>query len=131
MAIQKLLTLDGTELSEHGRTFNQDRDERSVIIELANGDQKRYIKDIKQVFSISWNYLPDNDALTVDARAGRETLKSFVTTGNNYTLDVYDIANTSTISYDVFVEGYTEKLLRRDAGAGQYFWEISLQLVER
>ena len=129
MALEKLVTLGGTELSEHGRKFNHERDERSEVVILADGSQKRYIKDIKNIFNITWSWLPDNDAQTVDARAGRETLKAFIVTGNNYTLDVYDVANLSTISYDVFVESYTETLIRRQLG--QLFWEVSLNLVER
>lgn len=127
-----------TDLSDHGRSpVQEEREERSVEVELADGTIKKYIKSVKHKWSMSWDWLPDQDADTVDGKAGRETMRnmfSTATSGQTFTLTFRDRAASSgtlTRTFTVFVDGYSEELFRRDIAGTKYFFKINLSLREQ
>lgn len=128
----KLLTLNSIELSDHGRTYSENRDERSVEVELANGTIKKYLKSVKHTWDIKWTWLPGQDANTVDGRAGRDTLWGQVQNANALSFSVIDNTDGVTAkSYTVFVVSYDEELIKRDFVGGMFFYNVNLQLKEQ
>lgn len=126
-----LLSLDGIELSDHGRTFTQDRVDRITQIELANGNRKQYVKGIKRKFNIEWTWLPSADAQTSDTKAGRDTLRGLLLDGNTHTLIVRDMASGSTNTYTVFVDSYNETIKRRDNPNNLHYYDISVEFSQQ
>lgn len=128
----KLVTLDGTELSENARTFTLDREERSVSVELASGKINRYVKGVKHTFTLTWDWLPSDDATTVDGRAGRNTLFTLVdaSTAPCRVLTVRKQDGT-TDTYTVFVDSYNEEIIRREIANQRYWYKVSLTLKEQ
>jgi hypothetical protein len=51
MAYTTLVTLGGVILTNHGRKFEEKRDERSTEVQLANGHTRKYIKYIGKEWS--------------------------------------------------------------------------------
>lgn len=129
MAASALLVLNGTTLTDQGRIFDEESELKKVDVELANGGVRRYGKAVKKKFKISWTWLPSQDAQTWDGKAGRDTIKALVT-NSSMTFTVLK-RDGSTDSYTVLVDSYSETLLRRDiAGFTNFFWDISLELIE-
>lgn len=124
-----LLFLDGLGLTDQGRTFSADRDLRHVQNELANGSLRRYLKDSRKKFSVEWKMLPSLAASTWDQMQGRNYLVSKAHLGTQMVLLVrYPTGGDE--SYNVFIESYQEKLIRRREIDGDFFWDVSLEMVE-
>ena len=122
-----LVKLNTTTLSDESRQpLQEDRDERSVTVELADGSLKKFIKSVKHTWSISWEYLPESATYTIDGGAGRNEIHSLVQSGNTFTLTLQDGKNTNT--YTVFVDSYSETLeKRRDV----FSYKLNLSLKEQ
>lgn len=128
MSYRKYIKLDGTELTDQGRSIIESRDERSVMVELANGTHKRYYKKLAKRWEITWTWIP-NDTSTVDARGGRDAIRAVAQAESSKTFIITDVAGADA-SYTVFVVDYSETLLRRDYENNRSFWEIQLSLEE-
>jgi hypothetical protein len=132
MASRNLLTLNGQALTDHGRTFNDHMDKREVANELANGTIKKYIKGgaYKDIFSVEWDWIPSLAANTFDIYAARDAIRTIAYLGTTMTLVVANsIGGTET--YTVWVEDYTEDLLKRDFVGGDFHWNLKLELREQ
>jgi hypothetical protein len=127
MSYATLLTLGGSTLTNHGRTFEEKIDERSTIVELASGRLRKYVKYVGHEWTLSWTWLP-NDTSTTDGNGGRDVIKALYD-GEEKALVVYDL-NGGTDTYTVFITDYNEKLLRRDYNGTRSYWEVSLTLKE-
>lgn len=130
MAYANFMAIDGTEITDQGRTFSKDREERAVMVELANGTLKKYIKGIKTVFNFSWEYLPNVAADTHDNKGARDVLIS-KNDGNTHTLALRETPGGAATSYTAFVTSYTEEILRRDYVAGRHLYRISMTFTEQ
>lgn len=130
LGLPALIQLDDIALTDQGRSpIEIGRDERSVSVELANGTTKKYIKSVKKTFTLSWTWLPDLASDTVDGHAARFIIKNnFGQSGTTHTLSVED-ENGFTEEYIVFVDDYSETLIRRSSGG--YFWDVNLTLREQ
>jgi hypothetical protein len=124
------LKLGAIELSDHFRApVSVSREGRLVEVELASGKIKKYFKgNPRSTFDISWQWLPAEDNKTVDGHAGRDTLRfNFKDSKNTHILTFRD-EGASSESYTVWVESYTEEVVRRGT---IYFWNVTLTLREQ
>lgn len=130
MAYAAFVAIDGTEVTDLGRTFSKDREERSVIVELASGLTKKYIKGIKTVFNFQWEWIPNVAADTHDAKEARDFLIG-KNDGVTHTLALRETPGGAATSYTVFVTSYSEEILRRDYVGGRHLYRVSLTLTEQ
>jgi len=126
----RLLVIDGQEITSHNRTFSISEMQSSVDVELITGSKRRFVKDSKKTFSLSFSYLPDKDAVTVDTRSGRNTLLNFVNKRDLCTLEVEMEPGAGLSSYEVYVESYNEKAVRRDFNSQCTYYDIQMSFVE-
>jgi hypothetical protein len=124
--------IDNNALTDQGRApVAVGRDERSVINELATGKRKRYVKAIKHTFSMSWEWLPDDEFDTIDGGWARKKMREFIgDSPYTHTLRFYD-RNAGWKEYTVFVNSYSEELVRRDPHTGTHFWSVSIEFEEQ
>lgn len=123
--------IDNIQLTDQGREpVSRDRDERSVVVELANGTRKRYIKAVKHTFSMNWNYLPDDSTCTIDGYAARDTMVELLGDSESAHTLRFFYKNGDYEEFTVFVSSYSESLIRRDAVSGVFIWTVSLGLEE-
>jgi hypothetical protein len=126
-----LLKLDDQILTDQGREpLEIQRDERSVTNQLASGKQVRYIKAVKKRFVTSWTWLPSESDQTIDGGAGRNDLVKFRDSGGPFLLTVEDDVLGFSV-YNVFIEQYDEKLIRRDPHSGLFFFDVSMEFIEQ
>jgi hypothetical protein len=130
MAYENLIVLNGLEITDQGRTLNESREERAVAVQLANGNIKKYVMGEKHRWSLAWTWLPHSAALTHDGYAARDSLRALAYTGNSYTLTIKNTVG-QTNSYTVFIESYEEELVRRDTVNNQFFYNVSIELMEQ
>lgn len=130
MIFEAGIAIDGTNITDQGRkSITASRDERSVIVERANGTRVKYVKKIARTFTVSWEYLPGAATNTIDGGVGREWLY----------LNVADEGSTHTITFrhhasanetiTAFVTDYSEELVMRRPQ--DFFWNVSLTLEEQ
>lgn len=123
--------IDNVQLTDQGRgPIERSRDERFVSVELANGTRKRYVKSVKHTFSTEWSYLPDDSTCTIDGYAARDTMVTlFGDDENSHTLRFF-YENGSYEEFTVFVNSYTETLVKRDPTSGIFIWTVAVEFEE-
>jgi hypothetical protein len=141
MALNNFVTLGesgGTAypLTDQGRTFSMARDERSVPVSLANGIIKKYFMAVKYTFNLSWTFLPSASTQTYDQKYARDKIKELSDyISGPLTLTLQRTAGGSpvgaTTSYEVWVEGYSEEIVRRDYTNNTIWYEVQLDLKEQ
>jgi hypothetical protein len=123
--------LDSIPLTDQGRApVSVNREEKFAESELANSSKRRYFKGVKNTWSLSWTYLPDEDEQTIDGCAARKTLIELLgNRGKDHVLRFYNKA-WDYEEYPVFCENYSETLIRRDSSSGIFFWEVQTSFCE-
>ena len=127
--LENLIALNGTELTDQGRTFTESNEEKVTDVELANGGLRRYYKARKKTFSFTWDWCPNSSADTFDGKGGRDAIRAAAFSGTSMILVVRSDPNT-TLSYRVVLSSYSEDLLKRDSSPKRYFYNIKLDLIE-
>lgn len=129
LTLPNIMSLDGTALTEESRQpFSVALENREVVVELANGAKRKYLKGTFRKFNINWENVAKNAATTVDGFGGRDEIRAKAFTGGSLELVVTDGIDTDT--YTVFVDSYSEELLQRRAYADGYRYNISLELSQ-
>jgi hypothetical protein len=119
------------EITEHARTFSSEIQQSGSDVELARGTIKRYVKRNKRSFSLSFQYLPNLQSMTIDGRKGRDYFNELSQTrGVVYVLIKLD-PNKDYESYQCYINSYGERLIRRDLGNGCSYYDISISLDEQ
>ena len=125
-----LMSLDGIEITDHGRTCSENREERAVSVQLASGKIKKYVMGEKKNWTLTWTWLPGSAALTTDGFGGRDSIRALAYGSDTYTLVIRN-SNGIIDTYTVFIEDYSEELVRRDLINSQFFYNVSLTLKEQ
>lgn len=136
-SIRTLLLLDGKPLSEHGRVLSS-----SVVQSFAENTnwsarRGRYYKvnSGRRSFTLNWTMLPSKRNQTVDLKFGRDKIKELASDPDSHVLTVINndtdgLTPYTESTYNVFIKGYNESLIRRDVNSDAYYWDCSLQLEE-
>ena len=130
MALPNLISLDGTEVTDQGRTFSSTREELSVPVQLASGLTKKYFMDVKYSFSLNWTMLPNLANQTFDGKSARDFLKTISDKQDTITLIVRSPIGSSN-TYTVWAESYSENIVRRDYVSNTIYYDIELTLKEQ
>lgn len=125
-----LIKLNGTEITEHGRTFSSSVDMNSTDVLLNNGSSRRYIKTAKNTYSISFNYLPNMIDRTIDGRVGRDYLASLMNIRNKISLSIKLDPNEQFYNTYVYADSYSESLVRRDMANNCSYYNIQINFKE-
>lgn len=129
--ITHLVVLNGTEVTEHGRTMSSAMSTSASNIELLNGNKRRFIKNAKNNYTLSFSYLPDMSDKTIDGRVARDFLYSLAKTPSSATLSI--ILDPAEPAYNtvVYVESYSETLVRRDIPNQCAYYNVEISLKEK
>jgi len=128
MALNALITFNGTEITEHGRTYNDSIVMNNNDIELANGISKRFYKPAKKSFKFSWFYLPDKSTVTLDSRVGRDFIYNVCSTRALISLGIQDSHIDDFNIYSCFVSDYSETLIKNSLQTQCRYYNVSLSL---
>lgn len=126
-----LISINDIEITEHNRTLQTSIELSSSSVELSNGTTKKYSKKSKNIFSISFTYLPNTSDATVDGREGRDFLKTISQTRGVVNLKIKLDPSDSVKSYTCFVNSYSESLIRRDIPNSRSFYNVTIELGEQ
>ena len=86
--ITHLVVLNGEEITEHNRIFDGGFKINSESVELANGNKRRFIKNNKNSYSLSFQYLPNSHTETIDGRKARDYLLQLARTPSSLSLSI-------------------------------------------
>ena len=129
MAVANLIQLGGYEFTDQGRTWSEQREEKFVEVELANGNIVRYVKAIKHKWTLDWKWMPNAGSATYDNKNARDILWNLVQQGTTLSFVLRRNIDLTASTYTVFVDTYSEDLIRRDSGI--YYYNVKLELKEQ
>jgi hypothetical protein len=130
LGITHLVVLNGQEITEHNRLFDGGSLVNGQIIELNNGNRKRYIKKNKNVYNMSFSYLPDLETKTIDGRKARNYLLGLTKTPASVSLSIKLDPNEPFYNTTVYVDSYSESLIRRDIPNQCAYYNVQISLRE-
>jgi hypothetical protein len=129
MSIQKLISINSIEITEHNRKINITEQIAANDIDLASGHRRRYYSRNKRQFSLTWSYLPSLQAKTVDGRVGRDFLYSLANGSAAASVSI-QLKPGQTEILNCYIDSYTEDLIRRDYSTQCSYYDVSLTLNE-
>ena len=130
MSIVNLVSINGQEVTEHGRTFASSETMTVNDIDLASGHRRRFYKDNKKQFQFSWKYLPSLQSSSVDNRKSQAYLVALGDVRGTVTLLIQTVPDGAYDEYTCYVDSYSETLIRRDFSTQCSYYDVSLTLVE-
>ena len=128
--ITHLVKLNGFEITEHNRNFDGGTAISANDIELINGDKKRYIRNNKNLYNFNFTYLPSLQTHTVDGRRGRDYLYSIAMTPASVSLSIKLDPEENFYTTTVYVESYSETLIRRDLTSQCSYYDVTISFKE-
>jgi len=97
---------------------------------LASGKTKRFFKDPKRNFQLSFTFLPNSSDRTVDGRPGRDFLKNLFEQPGPLALKIKTSASDKPEEYEVFVASYREDLIRREVQFQASYFDVQIDMAE-
>ncbi|NDB56828.1 hypothetical protein EB001_00010 [bacterium] len=128
--ITHLVLINGQEITEHGRTFNGSYKINSASTELANGNKRRFIKNNKNTYNLDFQYVPDKHTQTIDGRKARNYLLEMARTPSSLSLSIKLDPEQPFYNTTVYVDSYTETLIRRDIPNQCSYYTVNMVLTE-
>jgi hypothetical protein len=122
--------LNGEEITEHNRVFDGGYKINSVDLDLANGNKRRFIKNNKNVYSLSFRYLPNSHTKTIDGRKARDFLLNLAKTPASASLSIKLDPAEPFYNTTVYVDSYSEVLIRRDIPNQCSYYDVNMTLSE-
>lgn len=131
MTILSFLSLNNQEITEQGRKMTDNVVVNASSVELDNGVTRRYIKTNKRSFTFQWDWLPSLESHTIDNRKSRDYLKNLAfTTRNKILMEIKLDHNEESELIYVYINDYSEDLIRRDPATGCDYFTVSLTVEE-
>lgn len=131
MSIQHIITMNGSEITEHNRKLSISEELSVSDIELSNGSRRRFYRNNKKTFNLNWSYLPSLEAKTVDSRKGQVFLSNLANTMSNVLITIQTDPGGVYEGIYCFIDSYSENLLRRDYATQCAYYDVSMTLTER
>ena len=134
--VYRLCKLNNRILTAHNRKLDIAVEYVYDDVQLLSGNMRRFLRGVKQSFSLSWQYLPNRTSMTVDGQYGRDYLQSLVENRELLEFFIQDTPNDAGKTYTVYVESYNEDLVRRElinqtlTSYGTHFYHIAMVLRE-
>jgi hypothetical protein len=128
--ITHLVVLNGQEITEHNRIFDGGFRINSESVELANGNKRRFIKNNKNSYSLSFQYLPNSHTKTIDGRKARDYLLQLARTPASVSLSIKLDPSEPFYNTTVYIDSYTETLVRRDIPNQCAYYNVNMSLIE-
>lgn len=123
------ITINGIDITDQGRgPISVDRDERSVIVDLANGRRYKYVKKVAKIYTLSWEMLAGTDDNTIDGHVGRDWLADNVGHEGELHTVTFRHSPSDSDTIEAFVTSYNEELIMRRQD--EFFWSVSVTLEE-
>lgn len=129
-SITHLVVINGEQITEHNRTLDSLYKFNSVDLDLANGNKRRFIKNNKNVYNIAFKYLPDKSEKTIDGRKSRNFLYDLARTPSSLSLSIKLDPSLPAYNTTVYVDSYSETLIRRDIPGQCAYYDITMSLSE-
>lgn len=128
--ITHLIVLNGQEITEHNRLFDGGTLINAATLELSNGNRRRYIKKNKNLYNLSFSYLPDLETKTIDGRKARNYLLQLARTPAAVSLSIKLDPNEPFYNTTVFIDAYSESLIRRDIPNQCAYYDVQISMRE-
>lgn len=129
-SIIHLVSIDGSQITEHNRKISLSEIMNVSDIELANGGLKRYFKRNKRSINLTFNYLPNLAIYTADGRVGRDYLRQLAQKRGTVEIEISESPSVKTDLIYAYVVTYSENLIRREVNNRLAFYDVSMSFEE-
>lgn len=131
MTVLSFLSLGGQEITEQARKMTDSVSFNGSTIELDNGVSRKYMKANKRSFTFTWDWLPSLESHTIDNRKARDYIKDLAFTSRTKILmEIKLDHNEEHELIHVYINDYSESLIRRDPSTGCDYYNVSLSVEE-
>ena len=130
MILNSLIKINGTEITEHNRTFSGSMIFNNNDVELASGNMRRFYKLKKNSFNFSWLYLPNKASQTVDELSGRDFLRGLVDAGAVVVLSIQGDEKNIYNNYNCLITSYSENMLKNVLQSQCRYYDVDLTMEE-
>jgi hypothetical protein len=128
--IISFLSINGQEITEQGRKVSDSYDFGASNVELNSGINKRYIRNSKRTFAFQWEWMPSLQEKTIDNRKARDYVKQIAFLRSKAQMVIQLHPSEPSESLDVYVNDYSETLVRRSPQEGCDYYSVSLTVEE-
>lgn len=131
MTVLSFLSLNNQEITEQGRKVSDSVQTGASEVELDSGVSRRYIKNNKRNFTFEWEWMPSLQNKTIDQRKSRDYIKDLAfTTKNKILMKIKLDHEEAAEEIYVYINEYSEELVRRDIQEGCDYYKVSLTVEE-
>lgn len=128
--IISFLSLAGQEITEQGRKVSDAINLGATSVELDAGVSRRYLKQNKRVFTFQWEWMPSLQSHTIDNRKARDYVKQIAFTTGSVSMSIKLHPTDAAELINVYVNDYSEDLIRRSPMEGCDYYTVSLTVEE-
>jgi hypothetical protein len=129
-ALAVFVSINGTEITNHGRTASITENINVSDIETSAGRVKRFYRPNKKSLSLSFTYLPNTEEKTADGRVGRDFLENLANNSPRALISYKDVPTGSNKVFYGFISNYTEEIVRRDLPTQCTYYNVNLTIEE-
>ena len=124
------ITLNGTEVTNHGRTVTLSEMVNTSDVETASGRLRRFYQPNKKSVSLTFTYLPNTSEKTADGRVGRDFLEGLARTAPKVLVNYKDVPTGLNKEFYGFITSYTESIVRRDLPTQCTYYDVQFSIEE-
>lgn len=131
MSYISLLSINGTEITDHNRRYSMSQFQQVSDVETVSGRVKRFYKNNKNIMKITFSYLPSLASQTSDNKAGRDFIHNLALNSPKVTVSYKDEPSGTTKIFTGFINDYSETIVRRDLAIQCIYYDIDLSIEEQ
>ena len=130
-ALAVFLTINGTEITNHGRTVSFTEEVNVSDIETSAGRLRRFYQPNKKSLQLRFTYLPNTSDKTVDGRVGRDFLEGLARTAPRALVNYKDLPSGLNKEFYGFITSYSETIVRRDLPTQCTYYDVQFNIEEQ
>lgn len=130
-ALAVFLTINGTEVTNHGRTVSFTEEANVSDVETSAGRLRRFYQPNKKSIQLQFSYLPNTSDKTADGRVGRDFLEGLARTAPRVLVNYKDVPSNPNKEFYGFITSYSETIIRRDLPTQCTYYDVQFTIEEQ
>jgi hypothetical protein len=131
ISLLKFLSLNGVEITNHGRTVGISQTLSVSDLQTDSGRIRRFYKKNKKVLNFNFTYVPGSIEKTVDGRQARDFIYNLALNSPLVAVEYKDSPDGYPLFFNGFITNYQESVVRRDLKTQCIYYDVQFELEEQ